>query len=249
MILSFRNTAFVYEGITELVNGTTVITPIADSIVCTMSAICLEDFNEVIGAAGMGLGFAATKLTRCFYERVVTLKYLSMHPGEAEAWLDYSHVNWTKLTKEDCDLDAEFLKHIEDNFNRVKPRFTRGQKRKLQNNWTPKGVIDLANESSPLLRQLYMRGFVMPSIYVHPTSLGLSFETKHSDDGGISLNVETMREDLINSLSLSHLLLVQVFEIVNLYFKKGHELKVSEFNQRLSETWPMVFRAEPAPPS
>jgi len=148
--------------------------------------------------------------------------------------------------KEDSNLDQALLDDIENNFNQVKPKFIRGRKNTLQTNWTPKGVAELAaGASSNLLRELYTRGFVVPSMYVHPTSLGLAFETQHSDNGGISLNLETMREDLRNALSMSHLLLVQVYEALNLYFKKGKELQVSEFNKALAKTWPMLFRAEP----
>jgi hypothetical protein len=162
--------------------------------------------------------------------------------------MDYSHVNWVKMVKEDSNLDAAFLKEMEDNFNRVKPKFTRGTKSKLQRNWTPKGVAELAAAGSDLLRQLYTRGFVVPSLHVHPTSLGLAFQTTHSDDGGISLNLQAMREDMRNALSLSHVLLIQVYEALNLYFKKGKESKIGEFNKLLAQTWPTVFSAEPAKP-
>lgn len=244
----FENTLRVYKGIEELIEGTIVVTPIPDTVICTLSAICLEDFNEVVGATALGLGFGAAKLLRCFYERVVTLRYLSLNPSEAETWMEYSHVNWKKLVKEDSNLDFAFMKTIEDNYNRVRPRFARGNTNKVLPNWTPKGVPDLASASSDILRSLYIRGFVAPTMHVHPTSLGMAFETKRSDEGGISLDLDTMGAEKGNALSLAHLLLIQVYETLNSYFKKGKAQDVDEFNRLLTATWPTVFQAEPAKP-
>jgi len=57
-----------------------------------------------------------------------------------------------------------------------------------------------------------------------------------------------MRDDMRNALSMSHVLLIQVYEALNVYFKKEKESKVSEFNKLLATTWPSMFRAEPTKP-
>lgn len=72
----------------------------ADNIVNRLGRICAdEDFCEILLLCQNGYGFGGLKLLRGFYERIVTMAYISKNPNEAEAFISYNAIHeWKELS-------------------------------------------------------------------------------------------------------------------------------------------------------
>lgn len=97
-----------------------------DKVIFFLGRTCMEDFFELMLMAGNGYGYGAQKILRGLYERAVTMAYLSDHPEELDAYMNFHYVAQHKLMfsikdtlgmKEDMKL---FEADVERRFNEVK---------------------------------------------------------------------------------------------------------------------------------
>jgi hypothetical protein len=114
------NTAFIRHGASP--------EPV-DRFVFFYGRLCSEDFFEILLCCGNGYGRAAQKLLRSLYERAVTLRYLHEHPGELDAFLDYSYVQSYKLVKPIEEtfgkgaIPAQTVAEVEAQYKKVQEKF------------------------------------------------------------------------------------------------------------------------------
>jgi hypothetical protein len=69
----------------------------ADHIIFFMGRLCAEDFNEIFLLAVNGYGFGSLKILRGFFERVVTIIYISENKDEAKQFLEYHYIHRGKM--------------------------------------------------------------------------------------------------------------------------------------------------------
>ena len=216
----------------------------ADRAVSLLAIASLDDFNDVVLLCSMDHGIGAAKLLRPYYERVVTLSYLSANPTEVQDWIDYTDIHWHKLLVEgrvasgDKNWMGKEAERIEKQFDATKARFLQTDCKKcgttrLMASWTKKGMPELAQHVGENMRHLYFNGFLSPTMYIHTTFEALTTQIRFLDDGGVTLDTKTEQEEVHSALGVSHVLLLQTAEVINRHFKleriKDIELWAREF--------------------
>lgn len=141
-----------------------------DRVIFGLGRLCAEDFLEILLLAGNGYGVAALKLLRGLYERAVTISYLSEHPGEATAFLDYHFVSQHKVLTElrAIGLEERFPRDerekVEAEYQRVKHNYlVTGCKecgaKRMNHTWSKLDVVAMAKSTDlgKLLAMAYYR--------------------------------------------------------------------------------------------
>jgi hypothetical protein len=246
--LFFENGNRAYRGLLRLLNGIKIQVP-EDNVVHLMAVASLRDFNEVVLLCGHGFGIGSAKIVRGFYERVVTVSYLSEHTNEIQAWIDYSAVNWNKLVKEGAVaagiedwIGAAQTEKIRKMFVQTRPKFSSTERRGVQPNWTKHSVPDLAKNVSAEMRSLYFNGFLSPTMYIHPTFIGLTQQIEFLEQGRVTVNMKIEDEEVRVSLGVAHGLLLQLYSVINRYFSLGQDSELKIFCDAFAACWPDAQR-------
>jgi hypothetical protein len=228
------------------------------TLIYLLAQCCLKEFEKILLLAGNGYGGGATKLLRSFYERVVTLSYLAKRPSKIQQFIDYTDIHWRKLLTEAenihsrVDLTPEQIKAINLNFENSRERFTEvlckeHNKTRLQMSWTKKPVPDQAREISDALRLLCFNAYLRPTFYLHTTFVGITWQTQKTEDEKLMLfGSEVERQGAGEAIGYAHVLLVQVMDVLNDFFRLEQDERVKEIGQAWKASWEQVRQNAPA---
>jgi hypothetical protein len=226
----------------------------ADNILWMMAASCLMEFEDIFLLAGNGRGVGATKLLRGFYERTVTLGYLAKKPGKIKQFVDYSDVHWHKMLIEATDNHATFklsdktLGRIKNNFEKVESQFTKQKCKQcgtteLQGSWTKKPIYDMASENNETIRALAFNAYLRPTLHMHTTHFGIVEQCEQGSEGKLNFSdVNKQRTLAAQALSLAHILLVHLMDVINDKFKLEEIDRIHE----AATDWDVVWKDHPS---
>jgi hypothetical protein len=237
----------LYRGLMTMLSGLKMENVPADRAVSLLAIASLDDFNDVVLLCSMGRGFGAAKLLRPYYERVVTLSYLSANPDEVQDFIDYTDVHSHKILLEGRvasgrkDWMGEDAERIEKAFDVVKARFQQTDCKKcrttrLMNSWTKKGTPELAQCVSENMRMLYFNGFLLPTHYIHTTFEALVTQIRFLDNGGVTLDTRAEKEEAHKALGVAHVLLLQTADVINKHFVLGRIKDLEAWAKEFVET-------------
>ena len=136
---------------------------------------------EILLLCGNGYGVAALKVLRGMYERVVTSRYLHLHPEETESFLEFHWIQDHKLMQaiketfgEDA-LEKQTVAEVEARFQGVKEqeRFLVTDCRKcgtkrLNYTWSKLDFVSMAREAGAV-GKLIVPGYYIPTRAAHST--------------------------------------------------------------------------------
>jgi hypothetical protein len=200
----------------------------ADRIGFYLGRICVEEFSEILLLAGNGHGIGALKILRGMYERAVTSAYILANPGEADAFLDYDKVNKRaaymhakKLGRYGPNLSPETIRHIEDEFEAVKPKFWTGTR--VRGSWTALDTASLAQRAGAGYEQLYLDAFYKPTLEIHTTAASVFGRLELSEKGNMSFASGPTRTQAGHAMIMAHNLLLRVLDSQNTHFKLGFD--------------------------
>lgn len=220
-----------------------------DFVVFYSGRVCAEDFLEILILCTNGYGIGAMKLLRGMYERVVVARYLHLHPGETDAFLDWEIVSRGKaarLIRETFgDVLAperlENLKNAELEAKPLREQFlvTDCEKcgtQKQNHTWGP-DLVSMAKKAGALGDWLYP-AYYEPLSQAHATYGAIRLRLKRSDNKGWSFDGGAQPEDADRVLLLAHFLMLHVLELQRDHFKlEALEKPLEECAQAYREIW------------
>src|SRR5262249_17584268 len=126
-------------------------------VIWFLTASCLKEFEEICLLCGNGYGTGAMKLLRSFYERTITLSYLSKNSKRIQEFIDYTNIHWNKLLIEAdsfhelFSLPEEQRQKIEADYEAAKSKFEdeickKCHAKVMRPSWNKGGVPELANK-------------------------------------------------------------------------------------------------------
>jgi hypothetical protein len=198
-----------------------------DKFILMFGRVCVEDFSEILLCCGNGNGYAAQKLLRGLYERIVTLRYLREHPEEIEDFLDFYHVSQRKLkiacenTMGEGTFSHEQATEIEKSYQEVKDKFmvTDCEKcgtKRPNHTWSKLDFVAMANKTS--LGKLIVPGYFIPLRQAHATVASMVSRVAAGENDGIAFVGTAQREEADKALRISHNIFLDVFRVEDEHF-------------------------------
>ena len=195
---------------------------IADHIVYYLGRICAEeDFCEILLMCQNGFGFGGLKLLRGFYERIVTMAYISKNPEEAEAFIGYNAINrWKEVCHaETARVDIGKFKSDVDN---IKKQYKLVKNKYPKKSWSSLDIPAMALKSDrEILPALYYVCYFKPTMHVHTTLYSILDRLNVGGDSGASYVISdksAQREMVDTVLRNTHVLMLINLDIQNAFF-------------------------------
>lgn len=203
-----------------------------DIVILAMSHMAVDDFMEILLLCGNGEGFAAQKLVRSMFERVVTLKYLAKHPDRIEDFAAYYAVERRKLlvavqqVYDEGTFAGELCSEVEAEYQAIKDKYTVtacktcGEERPALS-WS--GPLDLVSMARDIdLTEVVPFCYVLPLRQAHPTPSGFATRLFQEERSGVMSwttkpRLDRRQADL--ALSSAHLLFLHALQCAAQYFK------------------------------
>lgn len=204
------------------------VTSAVDKAILFLGRLCIEDFMEILCLAANGYGLGAMKLVRGLYERAVTASYLSNHPGEAPAFLDWRFVSRYKTVQAyvqgGTPSEAWVLKadEMRSAYDRIKGQYEVddckkcGTKR-INHSWSRLDFVAMAKKTGDL-GMLLGQAYYVPLNHAHSTAEALMTRLKVSEDGEIGFDPGPQPRDADVALQLSHAIMISLLEVQQIHF-------------------------------
>ena len=220
-----------------------------------MGRLCAEDFNEICVLVCNGYGYGSLKILRGFYERVVTVAYISENQNEAEQFLDYHHIHKGKLITHAEKFFGNLKEYIsEDEINEAKSNFDKFKSKfqitqckkcstkKIMHSWSKFDIASMAKKTN--LDKLYFPGYFFPTLQSHATASAIINRLKDSDGESISFDEMSQPEIADKSLIVAHNLIIQLVDIQNRFFGLDLSSDVENIFSDFKKLWQGQVKSE-----
>ncbi len=221
----------------------------AQYVVFVLGRLAVEDFLEILLLSGNGYGVAGLKLLRGMFERLVTARYLTLHPDQAEEFLGYHYVHQRRLINHartaDIDLRGKLTDQqvagIEANYQRVREKYTEvvcancGSTRD-QFSWTKRDLRTMAEEVG--LGRMYVSGYFWPTLQYHTTVSAMELRLTETERG-ISFKEGPQRQEADYAVMEAHLSLALMIETHNTFFQLGLDREIEQMRADIERCWPV----------
>ena len=227
----------------------------AEKVVFFMGRLCAEDFNEICLLVCNGYGYGSLKILRGFYERVVTMAYLSENQEEAEQFLNYHHIHKGKLINHaekffgnlNQYISEEEIEEVKSNFKEFKSKFQMTQCKsckttRIMHSWSKLDIAAMAKKTK--LDKLYFPGYFYPTLQSHATASSIIQRLKNSGNESISFNEMPQPEIADRSLIIAHSLIIQVIDIQNRFFNLDLSTNLESLVEDFKNLWREQLKSE-----
>jgi hypothetical protein len=221
----------------------------ADVAIYGLGRLCLEDFTEIVFLVENDFGYAALKLLRGLYERVVVTETIIESPVEAATrFFDYYLVNerkWHRRAKEVYpgwnDDPSDLARVYDEKIDKFKyePCATCG--RAPQDNWTQHGLVALAGELGKTTKDSELRNYGKELRHLYLFCAERTNPHIHASMASIMERLSGQLEGQLNpgsyALCYAHLLLVLAIDAQNRRFTLGMESVIDQLRADRTAAW------------
>lgn len=227
-----------------------------DMVVFYTGRLCAEEFLEIVLLCTNGHGFGAMKLLRGMYERVVTARYLHLHPEETEAYLDFDVVSRGRFARAVRETFADQLSPdqlerfgaVEQEAAGLRDRFRiplceKCGTTRLNHTWSRLDFVSMARAAGGKIGEWLVPCYYEPLNHAHSTMRALVLRLEGSDDEGWSFDTRPQRDVADRVLMLAHFLVLHSLDLQREHFKlKDLEEAVDKASVAYKETWGLAAR-------
>jgi hypothetical protein len=219
-----------------------------DRVVLFLGRLCVEDFFEILLLVGNGYGDGALKILRGMYERVVTARYLDMHPDMTSQFLDFHWVQQHKVTNAirriygEKALPSERVEEVESNYQRVKDGFQvelceQCGRRGLGYTWSSLDFVSMAHATGSTGRLIAL-GYYLPMRESHSTAGAILHRLQAEADGRVVFDGGPQWKEADAALSTAHNLLLNILDLHKEHFNlQGLEQPLAVCLADFGEVW------------
>ena len=220
----------------------------AHSVVFYLGRLVVEDFMEILLNCANGYGMAGLKLLRPMFEATVTALYLTKHPEEAKAFLDYHTVHQRKGLKlaesvgvdladripktQQAEIEARY-QQVRDLYRQVKCPECGAQLADMS--WSKKDVVAMCHELG--LQQMAFALYFYTTLYIHTTPTRLTSRLRETKDG-ITFKEEAQRSEADMAMAGAHICLALILQCHNRFFDLNIADLERELHRDLQYAWP-----------
>jgi hypothetical protein len=198
-----------------------------DMLIGVFANICLDDFSAIVLLCLHGFGDQAYSLIRGMYERLVTARYLHLHPEEVDAFWSFHIVKLRKLGFDDLMQKLDPTGELLESF--VKTKDGNGKKR-LQDNWLTIDFVSMAQQVG--LGEHIRLAYRIPLEFAHPSVHGI-LQWLEVRDGSFYVREKSSGESREIVLPIAHLFVIEVLRLQIEHFSLDGDEPV--FQQTLND--------------
>ncbi len=186
----------------------------AEVVIDTLCKLCVENFNEILLLSANGFGNGAITLLRSMFEKLVTARYLELHPNEVDKFFDYHAVKLHKLRQDNAlkefDPDGSIL-------NQFKVVRKKGGRKRLQSSWTNNDLVKMAEEVG--LGEFVKWAYHVPLEFAHPSVTAIVSFLEETD-GQLTIKENEPRPQLAeDALMLAQAFLLEILRLQVAHYK------------------------------
>jgi hypothetical protein len=190
--------------------------------------------QELLILAGNGAGTGALKISRGMFESAVMAEYLRMNPSEADDYIQYGRVlMWKRIQQYPDGFTPEKIKEVEDEYNRVKLRFT-NTKGVVRNQWNGKSISHMATAVGR--EKQYELPYSIAASMHHGNFEAMLSHIK-GDENKLSIEELPSMKWVMQALISGHVYLLQALESLNECVQLGYNQRLEAANARFQTVW------------
>jgi hypothetical protein len=179
---------------------------------------------ELLMLVGNGAGLGAMKIARGMFETAVMAEYLRRTPKEIEDYIQYGRVLEFKRTKAFPEaVSPEKAGEIEDEYNRVKPRFA-NRDGKVRGHWNRHSIAYMAEKIGR--GQQYEISYSLAAS-IHHGNFEAMVAHLTGDEKQIEIESPPSMAWVNQALVSGHVYLLQALDTLNTFFDLGFDLQAA----------------------
>jgi hypothetical protein len=190
--------------------------------------------HELLILAGNGAGVGAMKISRGMFESAVMAEYLRRNPSEVDDYIEYGRVlMWKRAQQYPDGFAPEKMKQIEDDYNRVKPRFT-DKNGKVRSQWNKHSISYMATAIGR--KQQYELPYSMAAS-MHHGNFEAMLPHMEKDEKKLSIVELPSTEWVVQALISGHTYLLQALDTLNDCLRLGFDERLEAANSGFQDVW------------
>jgi hypothetical protein len=178
---------------------------------------------ELLILVGNGAGLGAMKIARGMFETAVTAEYLRRTPEEIDDYVEYGHVlDFKRIKLFPEAVSPEKARMIEQEYNRVKPRFEKDGR--VRGQWNKHSIFEMAE--SVEREQQYRIPYSLAASIHHGNFEGLIAHLS-GDETQLEIDSPPSLAWVKQALVSGHVYVLQALNTLNTFFDLGFDLKAA----------------------
>jgi hypothetical protein len=203
-------------------------------VIYMLVRMTITGWVELLTLVGNGEGLGAMKIARGMFESAVMAEYLRQVPDEIEDYVEYGHVLFYKRLKQHPGtVSAEMTANIEQEYQRVKPRFENKDGR-IRNQWNKHPISYMAEKVGRAAQ--YEISYTLTAS-IHHGNFEAMIANLSGDKTQIDIEQPPSLEWINQALASGHVYLLQALDTLNDYFKLGYDPQLKEAGQTFTQVW------------
>jgi len=190
--------------------------------------------QELLILAGNGAGVGAIKISRGMFESAVMAEYLRKNSLEVDDYLEYGRVlMWKRVQQYSDGFTPEQIKETEDEYKRVKPRFT-NKKGIVRNQWNKHSIRRMAVATNRA--DQYDLSYSIAASMHHGNFEGMLAHITAKDDAFSIEELPSMKW-VMQALVSGQVYLFQALETLNTCLQLGFDEWLKGMEARIHTIW------------
>ena len=186
---------------------------------------------ELLILVGNGAGLGAMKIARGMFETAVTAEYLRRTPEEIEDYVEYGHVlDFKRIKLFPEAVSAEKARQIENEYNRVEPRFEKDGR--VRGQWNKHSIFDMAAKVER--EQQYKIPYSLAASIHHGNFEGMIAHLS-GDETQVEIESPPSLAWVKQALVSGHVYLLQALNTLNTFFDLGFDLQAA--GEQFEKVW------------
>jgi hypothetical protein len=205
-----------------------------DLAVYLLVSMAAGGLKELLILAGNGAGAGAIKIARGMFEAAVMAEYLRRNPSEVDDYLEYGRVlMWKRVQQYPDGFTPEQLKEAEDEYNRVKPRFS-NKKGTVRNQWNKHSIHRMAAETGRD-KQYELPYSIAASL--HHSNFEAMVSHIQIKENTLSIEELPSMKWVMHALISGHVYLFQALNTLNACLQLGFDKRIDAAGARIQAVW------------
>lgn len=189
--------------------------------------------QETLILAGNGAGVGAAKIARGMFESALMAEYLRRNPSEVDDYIEFGRVlMWKRVQQFPDKFTPEQRTEVENDYVRIKPRFTKNGK--VRNQWNRNSIRFMAAAIGR--EQQYDLPYSIAASMHHGNYEAM---VAHIKSGENMLAVEELPslKWVMQALVSSHTYLLQALETLNVCMQLDFDRRIEDAGMRFQRAW------------